>query len=183
MKTFTVTAIGLALSAAIGTAAAGPLDYRHDGYSVNGYTTTHQTYGSNYRHRNNNGQLLVGALLGYAIANSMHSSPRYGYGNSDYYGQNEYYNGRVYSRSAYRHHPHHYSGYGSSGYYGNSGYYGYGSGYGSGGGDNDNGYGYNNGYGNNGYGYGYNYNYNNGYGDNDYDDNDGYGDNDGDDQY
>lgn len=163
MKTFTVTAIGLALSAAIGTAAASPVAYRHDGYNaVNRYTTSNRLYGSNHRHSNNNAELLVGALLGYAIANGTHSAPYYDYGNSGYYGQNEYYNGRVHSRSAYHHRHHAYTNYGQWGYYDNSAYDG--TGYGS-----RDGYDYNRGYGNDGYG------------DSRYDnDGYGYGDSDGD---
>ena len=128
MKTFTVTAIGLALSAAIGTAAANPLDHRHDGYNngYNGYTTQTRVHGSNhYRHDNDNAELLVSALLGYAIGASANGH-HHGYGQSGYYGHQRYYNGRVYQGSGYGYGYQHnaYTGWGRSDYYGNSGYYG-----------------------------------------------------------
>jgi len=132
MKIFTVTAVTLALSAAIGTAAASPRGYSYEGY--NGYTQNTYSHDWNSRHHRNNNGLIVGALLGYAIAASTHHGNSYGYrdpgyGNSGYYGNgyyngDGYYNGPVYSNSGYGNSYDAYAGYGQSGYYGNSGYYG-----------------------------------------------------------
>ena len=110
MKTFAATALTLLLSAAVGTAAAAPPNY---GYGQ----TQHRSSPRDYR--NDVAPVLIGALLGYVVASSVHHNHhRYyrGYDNAGYYGNQGYYGSQGYDPDqAY---------YGNQVYYPNQGYVG-----------------------------------------------------------
>jgi hypothetical protein len=105
MKIFAATALALLLSAAVGTAAAGPRDHGDygDGY---GQYRSHSN-----GHDNDVAPLLIGALLGYGVSATVHQNnygQNGGYGNAGYYGNQASYGNQPY--------------YGHQGYYQNQGY-------------------------------------------------------------